>query len=91
MDTRNILCNFFSGIEHSIFIYKGKDGLFMIFYLIDDKKYLDFNTLLSNSLITRSSLYRILQKKISNRIKYQNKVLYRYDEVINIFGEILFQ
>jgi len=61
----------------------------MVFYLVENKKYVDFNTLLYNSLIKRSSLYRILKEKISKKIMYQNKMLYSYDEIKREFGDIL--
>jgi hypothetical protein len=59
----------------------------MVLYYFNDQIFLDFQTILERVTLPESTLYRRIRNKCSG-IRYRNKVLFNYKELVLDFPEI---
>lgn len=54
----------------------------MIYYVVSENKYLDFNTIKENTKRSRTFLNQFLDKDEVRKIYYKNRLLFNYDDVL---------
>jgi hypothetical protein len=59
----------------------------MVLYYLNNEIFIDFKSILERVSIPESTLYRRIRNKCSG-IKYRNKVLFKYQDLITGFPDI---
>jgi hypothetical protein len=54
----------------------------IVFYVYRNEKYLDFQTILAMYDRSRSDLYRYLKKSDVETVRFNQKLLYKWDDVL---------
>lgn len=54
----------------------------MIYYIKDDRKYIDYNTIRERTKRSRTFLNQFLEKVEVRKVYYRNRLLYSLDDVL---------